>query len=221
MTNSQPTHNQLVSEPYGAGNVIAVSFQEDANAYNALTVLKELDSQHRISIQEGLVVERTQDGQVVEKDRVDSDFLVGTASGGLIGLLVGIIGGPLGMLIGGTTGLFVGSLFDITDGDDAESALSAVSGAVQIGHTAVLAVVSEPSHEVVDTAMSGLGGTVLRRPVAEVEAEISAAESAQRKAKREARKELVRGRHEHDKAAASAKVEELKAKLPHSEKTPA
>ena len=54
---------------------------------------------------------------------------------------------------------------------------------------------------------------MLRRPVAEVEGEIAAAEEAERKAKREARKELLRARHEHDKAAVKAKIGELKAKL--------
>jgi hypothetical protein len=48
--------------------------------------------------------------------------------------------------------------------------------------------------------MSGLGGTIVRRSVADVEAEIAAAESAERKASWEARKWLVRGRHERDKA---------------------
>ena len=62
-------------------------------------------------------------------------------------------------------------------------------------------MVLEQSPEAIDAAMSGIGGTVLRRPVAEVEAEIAAAEEAERTAKREARKELLRTRHEHDKAA--------------------
>ena len=46
----------------------------------------------------------------------------------------------------------------------------------------------------------------------EVEVEIAAAEQAERTAKREARKELLRGRREHDKEAAHAKVENLKAR---------
>ena len=61
--------------------------------------------------------------------------------------------------------------------------------------------------------MAQVGGTVVRRSVADVEAEIAAAESAQRKAKREARKELIRERDQHDKAAVQAKLEELKTKL--------
>jgi hypothetical protein len=61
---------------------------------------------------------------------------------------------------------------------------------------------------VVDAAMSGVGGTVLRRSVAEVEAEIAAAEEAQCKTKRDARKELLRARHNHDKATINAKIGE-------------
>ena len=44
------------------------------------------------------------------KSDVGEDPYVGTASGGRIGLLIGIIGGPLGMLIGGAHGPLVGSV---------------------------------------------------------------------------------------------------------------
>jgi hypothetical protein len=80
-------------------------------------------------------------------------------------------------------------------------------------------VVDEPSTEIVDAAMSDLGGTVARRPMAEVEAEIAAAEDAERKAKREARKELNRSRRERDQASVHAKVAELKGKLHHGQQT--
>ena len=226
MTDHQ--HNTLVTEGGGAYSVIAVSFEDDHNAYNALTLLKELDSQRRVGIQEAAVVVRGKDGQVVEKDRIGSMFPASTAGGGLVGLLIGIIGGPFGMLIGGASGLFVGSLFDIQDIDDTESALGSISSSVAVGRTALLAVVAEQSPEVIDTAMSGLGGTVLRRSVDDVEAEIAAAEKAERKAKREARKELLQSRQERDKAGIAAKLGELKAKLHHddgeaakAEKTPA
>jgi uncharacterized membrane protein len=41
-------------------------------AYKALTSLKELDSQKRLRVAEAVVVERGEDGQVVEKDRVET-----------------------------------------------------------------------------------------------------------------------------------------------------
>ncbi len=69
--------------------------------------------------------------------------------------------------------------------------------------------------------MPDLGGTVPRRPVADVEAEIAAVEDAERKAKREARKELARSHREHDKDAVDAKLYALEAKLSRGEKTPA
>ena len=107
----------------------------------------------------------------------------------------------------------VGSLFDLEQAEDTESVLSQISTSVRPGHTALLAQVTERSPEVVDTAMAGLGGTVLRRPVADVEAEIAAAEQAQREAQRQATKELLRGRRERTKEQIQTKVDELKAKL--------
>jgi uncharacterized membrane protein len=215
------TSNTTAADALDGHSVIAVSFEDDGNAYKALTVLEELASQRRIDVQEAVVVYRGEDGQVVTKDSVESSSPPATATGGMLGLLIGIIGGPLGVLVGGTYGLFVGSLFDISDADAADSALGSISSSVKVGHTALLAVVDEPTTEIVDAAMSDLGGTVARRPMAEVEAEIAAAEDAERKAKREARKELHRGRRERDKAAVNAKVEELKGKLHHGQQTEA
>jgi uncharacterized membrane protein len=220
MTNTHTTSNEPTTTRWDGHNVIAVSFDDDHEAYHALTLLKELDSQERVGVQEAVVVVRGEDGQLVEKDSTQSPELVGTASGGLMGLLLGVIGGPFGVLIGGATGLMVGSLFDLSGYEETDSALGAISSSVEVGRTALLAVVVEQTPDVVDAAMSDLGGTVLRRSVVEVDAEIAAAEEAQRKAKREARKELIQSRQEHNKAAVTAKIEGLKAKV-HRQGTPA
>jgi uncharacterized membrane protein len=209
--------NTAATDGRDGHNVIAVSFEDDGNAYKALTSLKELESQQRVLVAEAVVVVRDEDGQLVEKERVESTSLPGTAGGGLIGLLIGVLGGPVGVLVGGTYGLFVGSLFDLSEMETADSALAEISSSARLGHTALLAVVGEQSPEVVDTAMSELDGTVVRRPVADVEAEIAAAESAERKAKQEARKQLMRERQQHDKAAVQAKLQELKDKLHHGQ----
>jgi uncharacterized membrane protein len=199
-------------------NVLVVSFGEDPkndqNAYQALTDLKLLDSQDQIKITGAAVVTRDADGRVEEKSELGEDPYVGTASGGLIGLLVGIIGGPLGMLLGGAYGMLVGSLFDINEVDTTESVLGEISKEIQPGRTALLAQVTEQSPEVIDAAMARLGGeVVVRRPAVDVEEEIAVAEEAQRKAKHEARKELHKARVEKTKSNAHAKVEEMKAKL--------
>lgn len=216
--NNTTQHNGGADALTSTYNVISVSFDPDNNAYAALTALKDLDSQSRLTVEAAAVVVRGDDGQIVVKDRIGSYEFAGAAGGGLLGLLIGIIGGPLGVLIGGTYGLLVGSLFDLDEATESESVLGQIAASVRPGHTALLAEVAEQSPEVVDTAMAGLSGTVMRRPVADVEAEIAAAETAEAEAKREATKELLRGRREHSKEQAHAKVEQLKAKLPRRDK---
>ena len=198
-------------------NVLVVTFGEDPendkNAFQALTDLKQLDSQGQIGIAGAAVVSRDRDGRVDVKSGVGDDPYVGMASGGMVGLLVGIIGGPLGVMIGGATGVLVGSLFDIDEVETTESVLSEISKQVHPTRTAVLAQVTEQSPEVIDAAMARLGGEVMRRPAGDVEEEIAAAQEAQRRAKDEARKELQKARLEKSKEDAHAKVEELKSKL--------
>jgi len=194
-------------------NVVVVNFEQDANAYEALTDLKELDSQGQLDLHAAAVVVRDDDGQLVVKDDASDGAMTGTATGGIVGLLIGILGGPLGVLIGGATGLLVGSLFDMDDEDDTESVLSDISTSVKAGRTALLAEVDEQSPDVIDTAMAHLAGSVLRRHVADVEAEIAAADEAQKAARRQARKQLFEQRHAKHKAEIHAKIEELKAKL--------
>jgi uncharacterized membrane protein len=206
---------------FSPDNVLVVTFgedpQNDKNAYQALTDLEQLDSQGQIKVTSGAVITRDLSGRVEIKSQVGDDPWEGTAAGGVVGLLIGIIGGPLGVLLGGATGLMVGSLFDLDDAETTDSMLGEISHQVHPSRTAVLVQVTEQSPEVIDTAMAQLGGEVLRRPIDEVEDEIAAAEEAQRKAKREARKELQQARVEKTKADAHAKVEELKSKL-HREK---
>jgi uncharacterized membrane protein len=48
-------------------NVIAVSFPEEADAYEELARLKELDSQGSVGVREAGVVTREQDGKITIK----------------------------------------------------------------------------------------------------------------------------------------------------------
>ena len=83
----------------------------------------------------------------------------------------------------------------------------------------MIAEVTEPTPEVVDEEMENLGGIVLRRPVAEVEAELVAAADAARAAEEEARRRLVSEKHNEEqkngeqKGKVGEKIERLKAKL--------
>ena len=194
-------------------SVLAINFAQDPNAYEALTTLKELDGQGQVTLAGSAVVLRNEKGGIDIKDEVGDTGYEGTATGGIVGLIVGILGGPFGVLLGGATGVLIGSLFDLDDLDDTESVLGEMSRSVRVGHDAVLAEVNEQSPEVVDSAMERLGGTVVRRPLDDVEAEIAVAEDAQRAAKQEARKRLHEQRREQRKEQVQQKIAELKSKL--------
>jgi len=152
-------------------NVVVVNFPEDSKAYEAMTSVKELDSQGQLRLRAAAVVARDANGGVAVKDEVGDDGVEGTATGGILGLLIGILGGPLGVLIGGATGLLVGSLFDLEDSEQSESVLGEISASVHAGRTALLAEVREQGDEVLDAAMSRLDGEVLRFdiPLAQLE----------------------------------------------------
>src|SRR3954452_6278058 len=137
-----------VDERSAMDSVIVVNFGEDSKTYDALTKLKELDGQRQIELAEAVVVVRRENGQLETKDVVGDESLPGTATGGIIGLIVGILGGPLGVLVGGATGVLIGSLFDIQDADDTDSALTEIAKSVERGHTSLLAQVTEQSPEV-------------------------------------------------------------------------
>jgi uncharacterized membrane protein len=158
-----------------------------------------------VELGSAVIVMRWQDGRIETKEQIADSESEGTAVGGFMGPLLGVIGGPLGILIGGASGVMVGSLFDLDEEDATDSALSAVSRSVRPDRLALIAALNEQTPEVVDAAMGEHGGTVVRRQYADVMAEIAAAEEAQRQAKREARKRLMEERKAENKATVEAK----------------
>jgi len=208
----------MLDDAFTGENVLAVSFSEHANAYEGLSRLKQLDAQREVNVREAAVVVRGEDGKIVSKEQIGDETWEGTASGGLIGLLIGVLGGPLGVIVGGATGVLVGSLFDMDDADETESVLAEISKSVRVGSPALLADVIEESQVAIDAAMANLGGTVLRRSAGDVQAEVAAAEEAQREAKKKARKELHDARHKKQKEEIDAKVADLRAKLDRQKK---
>jgi uncharacterized membrane protein len=208
----------MLDDAFTRENVIAASFSEDANAYEALSRLKELDAKGEVGVRGAAVVERGEDGKIVTKDQIGDESIEETVTGGLVGLLVGVLGGPLGVLVGGASGVLVGSLFDEDDTDETESALADISKSTRVGSTGLLADVSEESPVAIDAVMANLDGTVLRRSAGDVQAEVAAAEEAQREAKKQARKELRDARQKKQKEEIDAKLADLRSKLSRQKK---
>ena len=190
-------------------NVVVVRFTEPSKAYQALSVLKERDAEGRIGLESAAVVERTANGALRIPKSADNVGPVGTASGSLIGMLIGVLGGPVGVLLGWGTGALMGGAFDADRAVTSDEALTVLGKAIPTGSTAVIASVEESAVEVIDGEMKKLDGEVTRRSVSEVMGELEAAENAADAAAREARRAI----REQRKADLSAGVEERKGKL--------
>lgn len=194
-------------------NVIVVRFTESSKAYQALSVLKELDGSSRIGLESAAVVERTATGELHIPESADNVGLVGTASGSLIGMLIGVLGGPVGVLLGWGTGALMGGAFDVDRAITSDEALTVLGKAIPTGSTAVIASVEEPAVEVIDAEMKKLDGEVTRRPVAEVMTELEAAEDAADAAASEARRTIRAKRKAEVSANVETRVGKLKEKL--------
>lgn len=107
----------------------------------------------------------------------------------------------------------IGGAVDVRRRTQVDDALGMFSQALPPGSNAVLADVHEPTVEVIDSAMSKLGGEVTRRPTHEVLAEVEAAEEAADAAAKEAHRVM----NEQRKAELTEKLDErinkVKAKL--------
>jgi uncharacterized membrane protein len=190
-------------------NVIAVTFDEQSKAYQALSTLKGLDREGRVELKSAAVVERDATGQLRIPEGADNVSGEGFAIGGLVGMLVGVLGGPIGVLLGLGTGGLAGGLADVEHADKQDQTLAEVGRHVAPGRNAVLAEVDEYANEVIDEAMTAQGGTVLRRSADDVLAEIEAADEAAQEAQHQARKKA----RERKKAEMHEKYEERKTHL--------
>jgi uncharacterized membrane protein len=210
--NTHPHRDQEVTE-MSEHTIIAVSFPEQAKAYQALSELKGAALEGRVDVVAASVVTRDLDGRIESPDGVDNHGAAGMWGGSLIGMLIGVIGGPIGMLFGWTGGLLVGGAYDVRRAERSADALGDISASIPPGGTALVAEVHEVATEVVDKEMTALGGVVFRRDADEVLAEMEAAEDAYREAEKEAKRAAREKKRAERKAGFEERKTALKEKL--------
>src|SRR5580765_7122482 len=194
-------------------NVVVVRFTEPSKAYQALSVLKKCDAEGRIGLESAAVVERTAAGELHIPESADNVGLIGTASGSMIGMLIGVLGGPVGVLLGWGAGAMMGGAFDVDRAVTSDEALTVLGQAIPTGSTAVIASVEEPAVEVIDGEMAKLDGEVTRRSVPDVMGELEAAEDAAEAASHEARRVVRETRKAEIHAGIDERVGKMKDKL--------
>lgn len=193
-------------------NVIAVIFDVESEAYQALSELKKdsVNSYYTI-LQIGLAKKKS--GSILPIEGFDSGVNTAddTAKGGLIGALVGILGGPFGVLLGGGIGTLVGGAIDSSDADKNVSLLERVSGKLQDGDTFLAALVQESDESVFDSRMKKYKTTILRFDAAVISNEVEEAAKIQKEMEKEARQKLREKKVQEKKENLEAKRSRIQA----------
>ncbi len=159
-------------------NAIMLTFRGSDRARASLGALRRLHGTGEIRLHAVAIIQRSTTGRPMVIDQAEDVQVTATATGGVLGGIVGLLGGPTGLVVGGATGAAIGSLVHIAKVESADKILRTLGSAVPRGHTATIAVLDEPVSAPVDALASELGVQPLRRSLADVESEIANAQEA-------------------------------------------
>jgi uncharacterized membrane protein len=167
-------------------NIVLISWPDAARPYKALSDIR--GGTWNLNVQQAAILERTASGGIAIKDGANATIGLGSLSGGMIGALIGVLGGPLGLLLGWASGALFGSLVDVSKLADSTTILSAMSSFIPANGTALILDIHEESNDKLDAFVKESGGTMMRRPAADVRAEVATAAEAADAAAKEARR---------------------------------
>jgi len=190
---------------------VAITFPQHGTTYEALSKLSSATD--GFEIRSAAIVERDKDGHLHVPEGGDTTAGEGTAGGSLIGMLAGALGGPVGMLLGWSAGAAGGALYDADRLDTGDEAIEQFGASVPTGGNALLAETVEDTTEPLDTFVSKMGGTIVRRPLDEVITELEAQQAAAEEAQKAARKAIREQKRQEHKETYQQRVDALKAKF--------
>jgi uncharacterized membrane protein len=194
------------------GRMLVVVFDNGSTAYEGKKALSELDIDGSIAVYSHAVVLKNPDGTTTvseSDDRGPLGTLVGTALGGLIGLLTG----PTGLAIAAAVGVLGGATVDLDRTRIGEGFVDDVARVLLPNKAAVVAEIEEDSTAAVDTSMAALGGTVLRRALSQVKHTTHDEHIAAMKADLAQMKAEHAQAHAERKAKLQEKINQLDSKL--------
>lgn len=95
--------------------IAVVTFQDTEGAGKLLDMLKDLEKQKLVELDDAVVVVKGADGEVKVKETTDLTKAKGAAKGGTLGLVVGLmLGGPIGgVLLGAAAGALASRKVDL------------------------------------------------------------------------------------------------------------
>lgn len=166
--------------------VIVMNFDVESKAYEAFSKAKRLHMNISFKGEQMAVVHHSNDGE--HKFEIE-DFLDFTGSnksstGGLIGMMVGILGGPIGVLLGWFTGGMIGATQDAKEVREATGVFEFLIDKIGEGDTALLLIAEEDDNRPLNQLiMMELGGEITRLEYDDVEAEVKKAQEMAKSSK--------------------------------------
>ena len=140
-------------------NLIAVAYDDVGTAKNVVHQLRELSTEHAITMDDVVVAERRPDGKIKLHQSVrpgSAGALGGAAWGGLIGLL--FLAPFLGMAVGAASGGAVGAMTDVGVDDEFMKNLATE---LTPGAAAVIVLVRESTPDKVLPRIQPFGGRII------------------------------------------------------------
>ena len=192
--------------------MLVVVFENESKAYEGQKALLQLDREGSLTVYAHAVLAKKADGTTVVLQSGDSGP-IGTFLGTAWGALIGLLGGPVGVAIGAGAGLVAGSVVDLQELRLGSDFVEDVTRLLLPNRVAVVAEIDENWTTPVDTRMEAIGGTVVRRALAEVKETIHDEQVAAMNA------DLAQMKAEHAKAQADhkaklqEKINQLETKL--------
>jgi len=147
--------------------MVVVAFDDEYQADEVLSTLKQLDVEATVDLKSAAVVKRGTDGKVRIKETKDFDAKQGAIGGALAGGVLGLLGGSLlrGAILGAAGGALAGKGIDLGLDDEY---LQSVGESLSAGTSAIVALIA---FERVERAMAELdkfqGGTILRHTLSD------------------------------------------------------
>ena len=147
--------------------MIMIVFDTEAKAYEASRALGDLHREGSLAVYSCAVIVKDAGGQVSVR-QADDQGPLGTGLGMATGALIGALGGPVGLAAGAAIGAVGGSIVDLVHLGVGVDFLDEISRQLSPGKAAIVAEIEEEWVTPLDARMEALGGTIYRRPRAEV-----------------------------------------------------
>ena len=177
-------------------NLLIVNYENESDAYQALTELKALNDYYFI---DQAAIVKKENGEYVVKEEYDSGVKTAddTVKGGLIGSLLGLLGGPVGVLLGGGAGATIGGIKDTADFLKVFDLADYAYAHIGEGETVLLLLADEKGNATLNEKLNAFDVTIKRASVPAVENELKRAAELQARRERledEARYEEIEGK---------------------------